>query len=168
MLYIKFGSGWLQIFLHWTPPRLNFCSLVSVNNLPKSRTPHSTPLTLLETLASYLMNTSLFLPDLLCLQVLLLPYSSTSFYPSIPRYQNSFHHRHFHCSLQARLFITTCPSLRSPVIVTNYFLIYLVISAEFVNSQSLLDKHFVTHCLFFQIVREHFSKGGMNSFWRLM
>jgi len=26
--------------------------------------------------------------------------SSASLYPSIPRYQNSFHHRHFHCSLQ--------------------------------------------------------------------
>ena len=37
------------------------------------------------------------------LQVLLLPYLSASLYPSIPRYQNSFHHRHFHCSLQARL-----------------------------------------------------------------
>ena len=47
--------------LHWTPLRLNFCSLVSVNNLPKSTTPHLTPLTLLETSASYLMNTSPFL-----------------------------------------------------------------------------------------------------------
>ena len=36
-------------------------TLVSVNNLPKSTTPRSPPLTLLETLASYLMNTSLFL-----------------------------------------------------------------------------------------------------------
>jgi len=48
-------------FLHLTPPRLNFSSLVSVNNLPKSTTPRSPPLTLLEILASYLMNTSLFL-----------------------------------------------------------------------------------------------------------
>ena len=35
--------------------------LVSVNNLQKSTTPHSTTLTLLETSASYLMTTSLFL-----------------------------------------------------------------------------------------------------------
>ena len=28
-------------------------------------------------------------------------YSSASLYPSITQYQNSFHHRHFHCSLQA-------------------------------------------------------------------
>ena len=41
-----------------TPLRLNFCSLVSVNNLPKSTTPHLTPLTPLETLVSYLVNTS--------------------------------------------------------------------------------------------------------------
>ena len=39
---------------------LQDCSLVSVNNLPKS-TPHSPPLTLLETPASYLTNTPLFL-----------------------------------------------------------------------------------------------------------
>ena len=42
------------------PPTLNFGSLVSVNNFPKSTTPRSPPLTLLETSASYLMNTSLF------------------------------------------------------------------------------------------------------------
>ena len=30
-------------------------------------------------------------------------YSPASLYPSIPRYQNGFNHRHFHCSLQARL-----------------------------------------------------------------
>ena len=40
---------------------LDFCSLVSVNNLPKSTTPHLTPLTLLETSTSYSMNTSPFL-----------------------------------------------------------------------------------------------------------
>ena len=34
-------------------------------------------------------------------KVLLLPYPSALLYPSIPRYQNSFHHRYFHCSLQA-------------------------------------------------------------------
>jgi len=45
----------------------------------------------------------LFSPDLICLQILLLPYLSASLYPSIPRYQNSFHRRHFHCSLKARL-----------------------------------------------------------------
>ena len=60
-----------------------------------------TPLTMLETSASYSMKPHLFWPDLTCLQILLLPYSSASLYPSIPRYQNSFHHCHFHCSLQA-------------------------------------------------------------------
>ena len=60
MLYIEFRLGWLQIFLLWTPLRLNFCSSVSVNNLPKSTTSHLTPLTLLETSASYSMNASLF------------------------------------------------------------------------------------------------------------
>jgi len=64
MLWIDFCPRWLQIFLHWTkyktdwPLRLTFCSLVSVNNLPKSTTTHSPLLTLLETLASYLMNAS--------------------------------------------------------------------------------------------------------------
>ena len=53
------SNKWLQIFLHWTPLKLNFCSLVSVNNLPKSTTLHLTPLTLLETSASYSMITSL-------------------------------------------------------------------------------------------------------------
>ena len=41
--------------------------------------------------------TSLQWPDLICLQILLLPYLPASLYPSIPRYQNSFHHRHIHC-----------------------------------------------------------------------
>ena len=59
--YVMLCYRWLQIFLHWTLLRPNFCSLVSVNNLPKSTTPHLTPLTLLETLASYSMNTSPFL-----------------------------------------------------------------------------------------------------------
>jgi len=36
--------------------------------------------------------------------------------PSIPRYQNSFHHRHFHCSLQARLLQL---SLSQPAQVSN-------------------------------------------------
>ena len=42
-----------------------------------------------------------FSDQISCLQILLLPYPSASLHPSIPRYQNSFHHRHFHCSLQA-------------------------------------------------------------------
>ena len=44
-----------------------------------------------------------FWPDLICLQILLLPYSPASLYPSIPRYRNSFHRRHFHCSVKAWL-----------------------------------------------------------------
>ena len=42
----------------WSPLRLNLCSFLSVNELPKSTTPHLTPFTLLKTSASYLMNTS--------------------------------------------------------------------------------------------------------------
>ena len=50
------------------------------------------------------MNTSPFLTrSHLSPKILTLPYSTSSLYPSIPRFQNSFHHRHFHCSLQARL-----------------------------------------------------------------
>ena len=44
-----------------------------------------------------------FWSDCICLQVLLIPYPSASLYPPIPQCQNSFHRRHFHCSLQARL-----------------------------------------------------------------
>ena len=46
--------------ISWAYEFLNFCSLVSVNNFPKSTTPLSPPPTLLKTSASYLMNTSLF------------------------------------------------------------------------------------------------------------
>ena len=108
-------SSW-QIFLHRTPLRLNFCSLISVNNLPKSTTPHLAPLCSKPRL-HFWWTSHLFWPDLICLQILLLPYSSASLYPSISWVQNSLHHRHFHCSLQAwlvTLSITTCPSLRSP------------------------------------------------------
>ena len=86
-----------------TPPRLNFCSLVSVNNLPKSTTPLSPPPRCSKPGLHIWWTPHFFRPDLICLQILLLPYSSASLYPSIPRYQNSLHHRHFHCSLQARL-----------------------------------------------------------------
>ena len=44
-----------------------------------------------------------FWPDCIRLHILLLPYSLASLYLSIPQYQNSFHHRHFRCSLQAWL-----------------------------------------------------------------
>ena len=42
-------------------------------------------------------------PDLIRFQILLLPHSPASLNPSIPQFQNSFHHRHFHCLLQAWL-----------------------------------------------------------------
>ena len=45
----------------------------------------------------------LFWPDHICLQILLLQYSSASLYPSVPRFQNSYHHHHFHRSLKAWL-----------------------------------------------------------------
>ena len=80
----------------------------------------------------YMMNTSLFLTDLICLQILLLPYTSALLYPSIvPRYRNSFHHRHFHCSLQAwllQLSITTWPSLRSPGSNRSRTLLHVLLS----------------------------------------
>jgi len=103
MLYIEFRPGWLQIFLQWTPPRLNFCSLVSINNLPKSTTPHSPPLTLLDTSASYSMNTSLFLTRSHLSPNFAITIFASFAVPSVRRYQNSFHHRYFHCSLQPRL-----------------------------------------------------------------
>ena len=108
----------MQIFLHWTPTRLNFCSLVSVNNLPKSITPHSPPLTLLETSVSYLMNTSLFLtrshpsPNL---AITIFVSFAVSIHTSIPKQLPSLPLLLFTPSLTtATPFITICPSLRSP------------------------------------------------------
>ena len=91
MLWIEFGPRWLQILQHGTPPRLNFCSLVSVNNLPKSTT-HSLNTTHSARNIGFIFDKHFFWPDLICLQILLLPYSSTLLYPSLPRYQNSLHH----------------------------------------------------------------------------
>ena len=56
--------GWLLILL-FTPLRLNSCSLDSKTNLPKYTTFHSTPPTLLETLALSLTNILLLLTKLL-------------------------------------------------------------------------------------------------------
>jgi len=56
--------GWLLIFLLLTPVRLNSCSSDLKTNLPKYTTLHSTPPTLLETLASYLTNILLSLTKL--------------------------------------------------------------------------------------------------------
>jgi len=98
-------------------PKTDFCSLVSVNNLPKSITPHSTPLTLLETLASYLMNTSLFLtrshlsPNL---AVTIFVSFIVSVHTSIPKQLPPLPLPMFTQSLTtAALFNTTCPCLRS-------------------------------------------------------
>jgi len=57
--------GWLLTFLLLTPLRLNSCSSDSKTNLPKYTTLHSTPPTLLETLASSLTNILLSLTKLL-------------------------------------------------------------------------------------------------------
>ena len=56
--------GWLLIFLLLTPLRLNSCSSDSKNNLSEYTTLHSTPPTLLETLASSLTNILLSLTKL--------------------------------------------------------------------------------------------------------
>ena len=98
--------------------KLNFCSLVSVNNLPKSTTLHSTPLTLLETSASYLMNISLFLTRTHLSPNLAITISASfvvSVHTSIPKQPPPSPFPLFTLSLTtAILFITTCPSLRSP------------------------------------------------------
>ena len=47
----------------------------------------------------------------ICLQILLLQYSSASQYPSIPRYQNCLHYHHFHCSLVNHSKLDYCNSL---------------------------------------------------------
>jgi len=57
--------GWLLIFLLLTLLRLNSCSSDSKTNSPKYTTLHSTPPTLLETLASSLTNILLSLTKLL-------------------------------------------------------------------------------------------------------
>ena len=111
-------AEFLQILSHSTPLRLNFCSLVSVNNLPKSTTPHSPPSTLLETSASYSMNTSLFLarshlsPNL---AITRFASFSVSVHTSIPKQLPPSPLPLFTpSSTTATLFITTCPSVRSP------------------------------------------------------
>ena len=76
-------SSW-QIFLHRTPLRLNFCSLISVNNLPKSTTPHLTPLSLLKASASYPMNTYPFLTRSHLSPNLAITIFVSLLYPSIP------------------------------------------------------------------------------------
>ena len=87
-------------------------TLVSVNNLPKSTTPRSPPLTLLETLASYLMNTSLFLtrshlsPNL---AVTIFASFAVSVHTSIPKQLPPSPLPLFTPTLTiATLFITTC------------------------------------------------------------
>jgi len=53
--------------------------------------------------------------DQICLQILLLPYSSASLYPSTPRFKNAITTSVVHSKLDyCNSFITTCPSLRSP------------------------------------------------------
>jgi len=81
---------------------------------------------------NWVMETWPFRPHL---QILLLSHSSALLYPSIPRFQNSFHHRHFYCSLQAwllQLSTTTCPSLRSPGSNRSRTLLHVPLS-EFPN-----------------------------------
>ena len=55
-LFNRSLPGWLLIFLLLTHLRLNSCSSDSKTNLPKYTTPHLTPPTLLEILASSLTN----------------------------------------------------------------------------------------------------------------
>ena len=64
-LFNRSFLGWLLIFLLSTPLRLNSCSSDSKPNLPKYKTLHFTPPTLLEILASSLTNILLSLTKLL-------------------------------------------------------------------------------------------------------
>jgi len=111
---------WRQIFLHWTPLRLNFCSLVSVNNSRLLANIHNSSLNITYSDQNPRLHirwiSHLFWPDLICLQILLLPYSSASLYTSTLRYEYSFRHRHFRCSHQVWLLQVkhNLPSLRSP------------------------------------------------------
>ena len=97
---------------------LNFCSLVSVNNLPKSTTPLSPPPTLLETSASYSLNTSPFLARSHLSPKLAITISvsfAVSVHISIPKQLPPSPLPLFTpSSTTETLFITTCPSLRSP------------------------------------------------------
>ena len=104
-------------------------SLVSVSSLPKSTTPHLTPLTLLETSASYLMNTSPFLtrshlsPDPAIIIFVSSVHASIPKQPlpsSLPLFTPSL--------IAATLFITTCPSIRSPGSNRSRTLLYVLLS----------------------------------------
>ena len=95
------------------------CKLVSVNNLPNSTTPHLTPLTLLETSASYSMNTSPFLTrshlSQKNLALTIFVSFGVSVHASIPKQLPPSPLLLFTPSwTTATLFIATCPSLRSP------------------------------------------------------
>ena len=104
-----------------TPLRLNFCSLASGNNLPKSTTPHLTPLTPLKTLTSYSLIASPFptrshpsrnpaigirhIRQLSCIR-LYLDYETAPLPSPLPLFTPSL--------TTATLFITASPSLRPP------------------------------------------------------
>ena len=94
----QWRTEYVSVLTHFTPLRLNFCSLVSVNNLPKSTTPHLIPLTLLKTLAS--TNTSQIRSDLspnLDITNTIYVSFSVSIHTSIPKQPPP----DVHCSLQA-------------------------------------------------------------------
>ena len=108
--------------------KLNFCSWVSVNNLPKSTTRHVTPF---KTLASYLTNTSRFCDQISSVSK---PYSSTLLYPSIPNQLPPSPLPLFTPSMTtatlftATFFITTCPSLRSPGSSRSWTCLHVLLS----------------------------------------
>ena len=116
------------------PPILNFCSVVSVNNLPIPTTPHSAPITLRVTSASYLMNSSLFLTR---------SHVSPNF--AITTFVSLSESVHVHTSILKQLppsplqlltpslttttlFITTCPSRRSPGSNRSRTLLHVLLS----------------------------------------
>ena len=92
---------------------MNFCLLVTVNKLPKSTAPHLTPLNLLDTWASYSMNTLPFLTRSHMSPNLAITIFA-SFPTSIPKQLPPSPLPLFTASLASllQLSITTCSSLR--------------------------------------------------------
>jgi len=123
------GKSWLAYFfldtvllpISWLsiPQRLNFYSLDSKSNLTRYTTPHLTPLTLLTTLASSLMNT---LPFPTKFQpFLLLPYQTASLYPSLPWLQHSIATSIVHSKLDYCNFLSTTTYLSLRLPASNWF-----------------------------------------------
>ena len=83
--YYMYATCCRYIVQIWSYSKTEFVLIVLKQQIAKYTTPHSTPLTLLAILASYLMNNSLFLTK----SLLLFLYSWTSLYPSLPWFRTA-------------------------------------------------------------------------------